>query len=35
MIYEDSDGLEFESSCSFIDLRFIPDNIAFDDEPRM
>lgn len=34
MIYEDSDGLEFESSYSFIDLRFIPDNIAFDDEPK-
>lgn len=33
-IYEATDGTEFQSSSNFLDLRFVPDDVTFDDEPR-
>ncbi|KAJ3473307.1 hypothetical protein NLG97_g10384 [Lecanicillium saksenae] len=33
-IYEATDGTEYQSSSNFIDLRFVPDDVEFDDEPR-
>lgn len=33
-IYKAVDGTEYQSSSNFMDLRFIPDEVTFDDEPR-
>lgn len=33
-VYEDTDGTEFGSSANFFDLRFIPDDTEFEDQPR-
>ncbi|KAI2466235.1 hypothetical protein F4781DRAFT_406380 [Annulohypoxylon bovei var. microspora] len=33
-IYQATDGTEYQSSSNFMDLRFIPDDVTFDDEPR-
>ncbi|KAI1081639.1 hypothetical protein F5B20DRAFT_50266 [Whalleya microplaca] len=33
-VYQATDGTEYQSSSNFLDLRFIPDDVTFDDEPR-
>ncbi|KAK6852525.1 hypothetical protein PG995_011076 [Apiospora arundinis] len=33
-IYEATDGTEYQTTSNFLDLRFIPDGVTFDDEPR-
>lgn len=32
-LYQECDGLEYESSASKMDMRFVPDDMTFDDEP--
>ncbi|KAL2875915.1 pre-rRNA-processing protein esf1 [Colletotrichum sp. CLE4] len=33
-LYEATDGTEYQASSNFLDLRFVPDDTTFDDEPR-
>lgn len=33
-IFDNCDGTEFESTANFFDLRYVPDDVEFDDEPK-
>ncbi|KAI0132497.1 hypothetical protein BJ170DRAFT_250522 [Xylariales sp. AK1849] len=33
-LYKATDGTEYQTSSNFLDLRFCPDDVVFDDEPR-
>lgn len=34
VIFDNCDGTEFESTANFFDLRYVPDDVEFDDEPK-
>lgn len=34
LLYNECDGLEFEHSSNILDLRFIPDDVQFAQQPR-
>lgn len=33
-VYEECNGLELENTSNVLDLRFIPDDMTFDDPPK-